>query len=412
MRVRGTSGFVCLSLAVLAACGSGSSTPASQGPYPAFTPNIGQIINHGGPLLTSAKIVTVTWTADPNESSLEDFDDKLGGSSFWKTILSGYGIGPATSGAANHVRVKTAPPASIEDTDLETWLVQQVTDPAKSGWPAWDSQTVYVVYVSTSTKLTTLGADACSSYASLHAEVAVGQNWATYVFVDENCNGSRSVLDGATGAASHEIAEAATNPHPFTKPAIIGFDAAHLAWGSDGLDGEIGDVCQIFTDAFYEGPSDLPYLLQRLWSNTSAAAGHNPCVPQSTEPYFNVTPLDLESLMIEVGTAQTPATPLGYRVPVGTRKTFNVGYYSDAPTGYWDIKVVEGDGLTTPSSSHLTLSVASGAAGLNGDQGAITVEANSAPSGGNSLGHAVLMTVVSSAPGHTTHYMPILIGTY
>jgi hypothetical protein len=410
MSARGVAGAGVALL--LAACGSqsqGTTSGPSTGPYPAVRPDIGEIVDQGGVVLTSPKIVTVTWTADPNEAALEGFGDKLGASAYWKLVAGEYGVGAATSGQNNHVRVSTSPPATIEVTDLETWFSQQLQNPATSGWPAWDPQTSYVVYVPTATHLTSGGVDTCGLHASLHSEVTVGANAVTYVFIDERCHGSLSVLDGATSAASHEIIEDVTNPHPYTGKAYIGFDPAHLAWSlMDGeQDDEIGDSCENLADAVFTGPADLPYALQRMWSNASAAAGHSPCVPQSSEPYFNATPLGQDMLNVLVGVAQTPATALGYRVPVGSSKTFDVAYYSDAPTGLWYLTAVEGDGITAVSPSHVKLSVEHGA-GANGQQDAVTVMVDSAPTGGNAL----LVTLVSSAHGHTTHYFPVLVGAY
>ncbi len=403
------AGILCLALAACGSQSQGTSGGPSSGPYPAISPDIGKIVDHGGAVLASPKIVTVTWTADPNEAALEDFGDKLGASAYWKQVAGEYGIGAATSGRANHVRVSTAPPATIEVTDLETWFTQQVQNAPAGGWPVWDAQTSYVVYVPTFTHLTSGGADTCTLHASLHSEVMVGANAVTYVFIDENCHGPLSVLDGATSAASHEIVEDVTNPHPYTGKAYIGFDAAHLAWSLlDGQqDDEVGDICENYADAVFKGPADLPYALQRMWSNASGGAGHSPCVPQSSEPYFNATPLGQEMLNVQVGVAKTPARALGYRVPVGQSKTFDVAYYSDAPTGLWYLTAVEGDGIAATSPSHVKLSVAHGT-GANGQQDAVTVTVDSAPAGGNAL----LVTLVSSAQGHTTHYFPILIGAY
>ena len=397
---------------LLAACGSqsqGTTGGPSTGPYPAARPDVGKIVDQGGAVLTSPKIVTVTWNADPNQAALEDFGDKLGASAYWKLVAGEYGVGPATSGPANHVRVSTPPPATIEVIDLETWFSQEVQNAATNGWPAWDPQTSYVVYVPTATHLTSGGADTCSLHASLHSEVSVGTNSVTYVFIDENCHDSLSVLDGATSAASHEIIEDVTNPHPYSGKAYIGFDQAHLAWSlMDGeQDDEIGDTCEDLSDAIFRGPADLPYALQRMWSNASGGAGHSPCVPQSSEPYFNATPLGQEMLNVLVGVAQTAATALGYRVPVGSTKSFDVSYYSDAPTGLWYLTAVEGNGVTAASPSHVKLSLEHGT-GANGQQDTVNVTVESAPAGGN----AILVTLVSSAQGHTTHYFPVLIGAY
>lgn len=397
-------------LALVSAVGCGSKGAAPAGSYPAFEPDIAQIANHGGAILSAAKLVTVTWSADPNEAALETFDDELGASSYWRTTVGEYGVGPATSGSANHVRIGTAPPSTMVDTDFEAFVTQQVTGSPTSGWPAHDPQTLYVLYVPAMTLITSDGADLCATRGSLHDDVPVGNSpHVPFVVVDEHC--SNGDVSSITTDASHEIAEAVTNPHSLSDTAVVGFDPAHLAWSLlAGNDEEIGDVCETYADASFMGPADLPYSLQRLWSNTSAAAGHSPCAPQSSEPYYNVTPLSLEMLSVTVGAATTPQAALGYEVPVGSTKTFEVGYYSDAPTRGWDIQAVEGGGMHPVSGTpRLTLSVAKGR-GQNGDKDTISVTVNGAGAPGS--GNAILLTIVSSAPGHTTHTMPILIGAY
>jgi hypothetical protein len=399
---------------LLLACGSaaGESGPsAAQGSYPAWKPDVGQLVDQGGAKLTSPKVVTVTWTSDPNEGAFEDFGDKIGASAYWKSTLSEYGIGPASSGAPNHVRLAGAPQPTIDPGTLDDWIVQQVGDPKTGGWPAYDRNTIYVIYVPTTTKLSTTG--------PYHSELAVGSNpHVPFVVIDENDTGGRPVLDAATSAASHEIAEAATNPHLLSDNGVYGFDATHVAWQlfSSGYgaidDPEIGDLCDHYGDAFFKAPSDLPYSVQRLWSNKSAAAGHNPCTPVPSDPYYNVAPQGMEAFPLLVDNA--PPTPplqqngIGYKVQVGGQKTFNVGYFSDAPLAPWTIAAVEGDGFIPPSGpTHLSFFIKNGQ-GSNGDQESVTVTVHSRPNAGN----AVLMTIVSSAPGLPSHSMPILIGAF
>lgn len=375
---------------------------ADGGSYAAFKPDVGQIVNHGGPVIASPKIVTVTWSVDPNAATFEAFGDAIGSSQFWRETAGEYGIGAAASGAKNHVRVMTAPPATIDASALEAWLVQQVADPATSGWPAYDASTIYVVYVPTATTLTPSGPQ--------HAEVAVGANkHVPYVIIDENAHGTDSVVDAATAAASHEIAETATNPEVFSDLAIVDFDAQHLAWQIFQADAEIGDVCERNDDARAKGAADLPFLVQRLWSNRSATAGHNPCIPAPSEPYYNVTPLDLETISVFVDTAPTAQSGLGYRVPIGQKKTIKLGFFSDAPmSAPWTIAAVEGSWFSPASNGRLSIAVDAGS-GQNGDTGAITVTANAMSKG---AGNAVLVTVTSKAPGMPSHAVPILIGTY
>jgi hypothetical protein len=401
------------SVTLFVGCGSGasSSSPADDagttGAFvPAFKPDVGQIVSNGGPIIAAPKIVTVTWNADPNQAALETFGDKLGASSYWKATTAEYGIGAATSGAANHVRISTPPPATQDASLLDAWVVEQLSDTAASGWPPWDASTIYVVYIPTATKLTPSGAT--------HFEVQVGTNpHVPYALIDENGdgagNGGKSSLDVATENAAHEIAEVATNPHLFSDLGIVGFDAKHVAWQMSISDAELGDICELNSDATFGGGADLPFSLQRLWSNKSAVAGHNPCLPAPPEPYYNVTPLDLETVSVFVDTAATAQEGWGYRIPIGTTKTIKLGFFSDQPmTTPWTITAVEGNWFSPSSNKRLTIAIEK-ASGKNGDTGAVTVTANSQSTG---AGNAVLMTVTAQAPGLPAHSMPILIGTY
>ncbi len=388
--------------------GNGSSGGGS-GTYPAFVPDVAQLVNQGGPQLKSAKLVTVTWSVDPNAAAFEDFDDKLGASSYWTETLQQYGVGPATSGSANHVRLSTAPMATLDVLDLETWLGTQIQSGA-AGWPARDAETLYVVWVPPATKLTASGVDACmGNQGTYHSEVAVGSENVPYVFVDEACNGSQPLVDVATETGGHAIAEAVTDPHPGTAPAVYGFDAAHIAWLAwAGPGAEVADVCVRFSDAYFKSASGLPYSVQRLWSNVAAKAGHDPCGPSSPGPYYNVGPQNQQMLStVVLGASMKAVKGLGYDVPVGTTKTFDVGYFSDAALpGPITLKAVEGDGMNAPTTSVLTLSVAKGS-GQNGDKDTVTVTVNP----GNAAGNAFLMTLVTNVQGLPTHYTPVVVQT-
>jgi hypothetical protein len=401
-------------LGLAAGCSSSSSTAGNDaqdggagGAFaPAFKPDVGQIVPNGGPVIASPKIVTVTWNGDPNQAALEDFGDKLGASAYWKDSVSEYGVGPATSGAANHVRVATPLPAAEDASALDAFVIQQLSDTAASGWPAYDASTIYVLYVPSSTTLNPHGA--------FHSEVAVGANaHVPYAVVDENGdgngNGGKPSIDVATANAAHEIAEVATNPHVFSDLGVVGFDAKHVAWQMFISDAELGDICEPNADATFKGDAELPFLLQRMWSNKAAVAGHNPCVPSPQEPYYNVTPLDLETVSVFVDTAAAAQEGWGYRIPIGTQKTIKLGFYSDQPIGApWSITAVEGNWFSPASNKRLTVAVGKGS-GNNGDTDTLTVTANAQSSG---AGNAVLLTVVSQAPGLPSHAVPILIGTY
>lgn len=75
--------------------------------YPAYPPNIAQIVKQPGRVLKNPVVVTVTFATDPNAEKLEAVGDQIGASDYWTTIVGEYGIGPVTSGPSNHVHLTT-----------------------------------------------------------------------------------------------------------------------------------------------------------------------------------------------------------------------------------------------------------------------------------------------------------------
>jgi hypothetical protein len=390
-----------------------STDAGSDGPtlYPAFKPDIGQLVNQGGTILTSPKVVTVTWQSDTNAAALQAFDDAIGASNYWKHSVNEYGVGPATAGG--HVVITAPSPNPWSDTALENWLIAELGNPAAHGFPAPDAETMYLVYTPANVTVTSGGQDVCSpsnanGYSGYHSEVTVGANMhVVYGLVVEKCNGMASVIDAATETGAHEIAEAATDPHVNSDTALIGFDTPHYVWEYwQGYQDEVGDACEYYPDAYYTEGADLPYAVQRLWSNKLAAEGHSPCVPVPTGAYFNVTPLTQETITATVPGEMMPTTMKGYRIAVGQTKTFSAGFYSDAPTVAWALQGVQGDGFTSPMNPLLQITT-DRPTGNNGDMVNVTVKVKRAPA----MGTAVMMTLVSTQ-GMLSHYMPIFIGAY
>ncbi len=378
---------------------------APSGPFPAFKPDIGLMTSGGGSIVPTPNLVTVTWAIDPLGPALEDFDEKLGPSQYWSAVKE-YGV-VSTTASPQHVVVPTAPPATWEDTDLENWLVTELQDPA-SGWPAPDANTVYVVYSPPSVQITTGGADICASNSAEHARLPVGPiPEVSFVLTFGSCMWSTTLEDSYTAAAAITIAGAVTDPDYAT---WNGYDNPHYAWQlfTNGA-GEIGLACAAYTNDYFRPGPDLPYAVGRLWSNASATAGHDPCVPAEPGPYYSATPLGMKSIDVNVGSSALAATEVitkGYRIAPGKSGSFQVGLYSDGPTSPWSVQAVEGDGMNPPASSVLELST-DRSSGNNGDRITVSVSVKRAPPGQT----GVLMTVVSTQ-NQVQHFTPVLIGTY
>jgi hypothetical protein len=405
--------------------------------YPAFKPDVGQLVDNGGYVMKQPVIVPITWNSDPAQSTFDSFVDGLGASAYWQAITKDYAVGAATSGTANHVHMSTAAPMTLTETmDASSDLVKLVTANAGKTWPAPTKDTLYVFFLPPGTSLLVnsgIGGgspmDACSQgiggYHSAVAATTAGANDIAYAVVP-SCSfpGRVTVAEQSTMSMSHEIIEATTDPFSADQQAQnigwYGFDSAHFGWTYfNELQSENGDVCEFYKEAFFQDDSSFPYWVQRIWSNASAAAGHHPCVPTPSGAYFNVTPLDMGHVNVTVpgvltgGAAQTLPTE-GVRILNGQSATFMIGFYSDGPTGGpWTISASSGNPILgaggqdllaqyNMSSIKATIDKTSG---QNGEKAQVTVNVTTS----GSLFKGELLTITSTLNG-VSHYMPIWIG--
>jgi hypothetical protein len=374
--------------------------------YPAFAPEVPQVVNNGGAVLANPVFVTITWKGDTNAPGYEAFGDALGTSSFWSQIVHEYGVGAGSSGSANHVRMNEDAPASWSDSDVDAFVVMEASDPT-SGWPSPTSDLMYVLYLPTGTTLLYDGESAClQGVGGYHTSTNVNGVEVAYAVIPQ-CRGT--TIDDATLIASHELGEGSADPHPGVATGWYGFDGEHAAWTVfQDAQTETADACEFFPDADYRSSEpNFAYLLQRQWSNASAMAGHDPCVPARPEPYFNVTPLDLEQVkvnLIDIG-GPTNLTTRGYSIALGKSKTIQLGFTSDAATDPWQIEAYESDPLLGQQAPLLLDFSVDTTTGQNGTTAYLTVTVDE-----RGPGDYELLTIESTL-GSTTNYMPILIST-
>ena len=378
--------------------------------YPAFPPAMGQLRSNGGSVLKNPVIVTVTWPGDSRANDLEQLGDTVGAGNYWKAVVSEYGALAAVSGTPNHVRLTEAPPASISDSELQTFVETHVAATDATAWPTPASgNPVYILYLPESTDLILQGQSACAQgVGGYHDSTTVNGRSTAYAIVP-----SCGDFDSVTLSASHELAEAATDPYPRSRPAWSGFQDTDLAWDMfQQFQSENGDACEFYRDSeLAPGESDVMFTVQRQWSNKSAKAGHSPCVPAPKgEVYFNTTPLNLEDIDADLsalagdakGTDIQPTK--GFKVKVGATRTIPLGFYSDGAMAGWTIKAIAGGiagGHGSGSSLDLSLDVNEG---QNGNKAYLTVTVNTA-----GKTNTELIPIISTHAG-VQHFMPILIG--
>jgi hypothetical protein len=382
---------------------------APSATYPAFPVDVASVVDNGGPVLAAPEIITITWSTDTDAPTWNTFGDSVGPSSYWSAINQEYGVGVATSGAANHISMTTAAPTTFADTDLDTL----VSAHAGKDWPASTANTIYALYLPPGTGLTLGGQDACAEgVGGYHAET---QDSNHYVYaIMPHCSFFQTA--DIELSASHEFNEAATDPHPDTNTAYEGFDQNHLAFEFfNQFQDELGDACESFVEAT-DALDFTPYTVQRQWSNKSAAAGSHWCVPALGEPFYNTTflaatPRDNISVDLSIFMAGTIQSQ-GFKVPLHTSRTFAIGYFSDVDTNGpftldiqgLDQPITQDENGNNINNGTATVTI-DRTSGVNGDIAYVTVT----PTDYSTLG-AIFFYIRAVLPSATQHhYLPVLI---
>jgi hypothetical protein len=367
--------------------GDAVSDAAEQ--YPAPHTPMPQVDYNGGRIIANPEIVTVTFAGDDTTlvPRFQQFDDIITTTPWWTAVSSEYCdsthacIGMGSSGG--HVVVQEPAASSYTDSSqggpssLQAFIKQHVgngsggdagANSADGGFvpdfPPADPNTIYVIYFPTGVSITLDNDASCSSFGAYHNTTIVS-----------NANGVPSVVAYAiiprcdsteatsTVSASHEIAEASTDPDIGIGDLSFYMVSAPL-WTRSG--GEVGDLCEGI------GSNDTTttqstFTVQRIWSNKSAAASNDPCVPIPTgEVYFNAAP--------RMATVTLPS--------VGSSAMVTLDAYSTAPYPPWTISAVDFNAFQhgTPllSFSFSSTSV------QNGDSPVLTITSTGTiPSGGD-----------------------------
>ena len=218
------AGVAWLAAFALAACGGGGSADAGvdAGPRPTNLLSLPQVQRNSGHVLTTPRVVTVTFPGDPLAPELQTFSGRLGQSLYWADVTSEYGVGSLV--AAGQVVVNAPAPTAIDDVALKTFIQgHQGTD-----WPAATSSTVYLLYFPSSSTVTENGLTGCVDFAGYHGALAdaSGNFQAAYAVV-VRCGPDATALDALTSTAAHELVEAVTDPN---LDAFFGLDPGHGTW--------------------------------------------------------------------------------------------------------------------------------------------------------------------------------------
>ncbi|MBS2031104.1 MAG: hypothetical protein JST54_24595 [Deltaproteobacteria bacterium] len=323
-----------------ASTGSSGSTGNDAGFVIAQHPPMPQVQNpNHGPVLTSPTITAVTFDGDPLRAQLEAFVENIGGSSYWAAALPEYGVGPASAGAPVELAVGTGPGdggSTFDDTDIQKWLVSNLSAD-DGGWGGPPSDSIYSFFFPAGTTITYQSNTLCAqgslggAIGGYHGYVVLdGGTHVAYAVVPRCAGTGASALDDTTSTASHEFGEAASDPYQ-DDAGYLTVAPEDFAWSVAG--GEIGDLCELRPDAQYFD-TEIGAEVQRLWSNSSAAASHDPCLPilPDAGPFFCSAPV--------LSTINIPFSGLppfkALKMSVGQTTTVELDSWSDAPMPAWN----------------------------------------------------------------------------
>ena len=384
--------------------------------YPAVTGILPQVQNNGGAVLANPRFVPVFFSnEDPTvqangltvQAGLTDFLSRLGGnhggadggtdggastgSAYWTATTAEYGVGAATTTLP--VVLTEAAPATIDDSVIQTWLAGKLNGNDKL-WPAADANTVYVLHYPANVTVTAGGGSSCvaggfggyhdmitldAAHGTMPVAYAVLPRCATSDGVTLGSAGSVTPImftgvDAVTASESHELIEAATDPYPQQGTAAWnGVDTPHRNWSRALSGGEVGDLCALPASSFTKFP-EIPYAVQRTWSNAAALQFHDPCVPVLPGTvYFQTLPAMPDTITTTAGSIK------GVIIPVGMSKTIDLDFVSDAATsGPWTVKAYDVNALySAAGTAYLKLSLDRDT-GVNGDKAHLTITVMSA----------------------------------
>ena len=320
---------------------SSSSTGSGGEVYPAPHPAPHTVVDVGGPTQTAPKMVPIYFGDDDPTfvGQIDDFLSKVQSATYFAQAGAEYGVGAATIQPA--IRLPEDAPTTTDDTSIEAWLVSKI-EAGDGVFPQPDTNTTYLVFYPSSTVIDDPGlGTSCQAYGGYHFNTYLHDGTPVVYAVIPRCPSTQGIseMDLLTVTTSHEMLEAATDPIPSDATAWGRIDDQHL-YVEYVLLAEIGDQCSFAPSDSATFPG-LPYSVQRVYSNVSALAGHDPCVPiPAGRVYFAAAPLPTDDVPIGNGESMK-----GMIMNVGDSSTLDVVLFSDAPEDTWQVFPYDAEAL-------------------------------------------------------------------
>ncbi len=292
-------------------------------------------------VLASPHVQPIIFDGDAEQAKITSFTHAFSGSDYWKQATSEYGVGDVTASdpiVVPPADTSFASPTSLADSQIQSFLATHL-DGAHEGWGTPDANTIYTVFypVNVTVTLAPYG-QSCQGFGGYHSFTTVGSVQIPYAVIPRCTELAtlQGVEDVMTGASSHELVEASTDPFG------TGYDSAdedHFYYDLQPLS-EVGDMCAFESDAFYK-PAELGFAVQRVWSNVLAAQGKSPCAPAlDTSTYFAAVPVFSDHVTMNFGSGVGDQVPVkGVKVPLGKSVTIDLDLISSAAMDPFNVNV-------------------------------------------------------------------------
>jgi hypothetical protein len=325
-------------------CEAGACVPPST-KRPAFP----QVPDQGGTVLGNPELVTITFQNYPHRAEVEALGSWMVTSSWLTTVGADYGVGLGS--AVTPVELAFDAPASASQSDVESLIAKELTAGTLPSPSSLGGQGVYMVYFPQDTQLSNRFGNGCSSFRGYHDFFAFQGTDIAYAVIAD-C--PPFALGDIELVASHELIEAATDPHPVGAGPPTGWAISDPTspW-VDSIGPEVADLCITLNDQ----DAASGFFVQRIWSNTAAKGNGSPCVPAPNAPFFTVSASPDTTQLVSAG---------------GSFKFTLTGWSNTPAMGAWNLQIVFGgqfsadpqlsaSTITNGGSVDLTLSVPSDA---------------------------------------------------
>ncbi|KAJ3030709.1 UNVERIFIED_CONTAM: hypothetical protein HDU68_008098 [Siphonaria sp. JEL0065] len=235
-------------------------------------PATAHLTNYGGPTIKNVVVRPIFYGNANYQSQTNAFYAGVTQSS-WYDIMAQYGVGRGSAVAGISV---PATKSSLDDVkDVQALLISMV----KAGTIVPTANTYFPIHFAAGISITQGGQGSCQVFCAYHGTIDIsslnkGTKYLFYgVMPDQGgscaggCGSNPSTVNNMFSVASHELAEAVTDPGVGLATA----NAPPLAW-YDATNGEIGDICNA-QQGTTVGGDGVTYVIQKQWSNSA-----NSCV--------------------------------------------------------------------------------------------------------------------------------------